>query len=212
MSSQTVARRYASALADVVLQRGEAREVQQELAAWADMMQSNANLLEVFANPTIALDQKRGVLKRLIEIGRPRQTTVNFLRLLLQNQRLPELDQINSRFAAVLDDRAGMIAAQVTTARPIAPETQQTLQTTLRKMTGKSVRIEFDTDPEMIGGLVTRIGSTIYDGSVRNQLEQIKEKMAGYVFGFWTLVFAKKPISNFKDQRPKTKGQKPKAN
>jgi F-type H+-transporting ATPase subunit delta len=79
----------------------------------------------------------------------------------------------------VLDERAGMIAAQVTTARPVAPETRQTLQTTLRNMTGKSVRIEFATDPGMIGGLVTRIGSTIYDGSVRNQLEQIKEKMAG---------------------------------
>jgi F-type H+-transporting ATPase subunit delta len=179
MSSQTVARRYASALADVVLQRGEAREIQQELVAWAEMMQSNANLREVFANPTIALDQKRGVLKRLLEIARPRPTTVNFLKLLLQNQRLPELDQINRRFATVLDDRAGMIAAQVTTARPVAPETRQTLQTTLRNLTGKSVRIEFDTDPEMIGGLVTRIGSTIYDGSVRNQLARIKEKMAG---------------------------------
>lgn len=179
MSSQTVARRYASALADVVLQRGEAREVQQELVAWADMMQSNANLREVFANPTIALDQKRGVLKRLLEITKPRPTTVNFLKVLLQNQRLPELDQINRRFAAVLDDRAGVIAAQVTTARPVEPKTQQTLQTMLRDLTGKSVRIEFDTDPEMIGGLVTRIGSTIYDGSVRNHLEQIKEKMAG---------------------------------
>ncbi len=179
MSSQTVARRYASALADVVLQRGEAREVQQELVAWADMMQANANLREVFANPTIALDQKRGVLKRLIEIAKPRPTTVNFLKVLLHNQRLPELDQINKRFASVLDDRAGMVAAQVTTARPVKPETQQTLQTKLRNLTGKSVRIEFDTDPEMIGGLVTRIGSTIYDGSVRNQLQQIKEKMAG---------------------------------
>ena len=179
MSSQTVARRYSLALADVVLQRGEAREVQQELTAWAEMLRSNANLREVFANPTIALDQKRGVLKRLIEIARPRPTTINFLKVLLQNQRLPELDEINKKFAAVLDDRAGMVAAQVTTARPVAPETQQTLQTMLRHLTGKSVRIEFDTDPGMIGGLVTRIGSTIYDGSVRNQLEQIKEKMAG---------------------------------
>jgi F-type H+-transporting ATPase subunit delta len=179
MSSQTVARRYSSALADVVLQRGEAREVQQELLAWAEMLQSNANLREVFANPTIPLDQKRGVLKRLIEIAKPRATTVNFLKVLLQNQRLPELDQINRRFAAVLDDRAGMVAAQVTTARPVPTETQQTLQTKLRNLTGKSVRIEFDTDPELIGGLVTRIGSTIYDGSVRNQLQQIKEKMVG---------------------------------
>jgi len=179
MSSQAVARRYATALADVVLQQGEAREVQQELIAWADLLRSNANLREVFANPTIALDQKRGVLKRLIEIAKPRPTTVNFLKVLLQNQRLPELDEINGKFSAVLDDRAGLIAAQVTTARPVEPGTQQTLQTTLRHLTGKSVRIEFDTDPDMIGGLVTRIGSTIYDGSVRNQLEQFKEKMAG---------------------------------
>ena len=179
MSVQTVARRYASALADVVLQRGEAREVQQELTTWAEMLRANANLRDVFANPTIALDQKRKVLNKLIEIARPRPTTVNFLKVLLQNQRLTELDEINRKLAAVLDDRAGMVAARVTTARPVTPETQRTLQTTLRDLTGKTVRIEFDTDPEMIGGLVTRIGSTIYDGSVRNQLEQIKEKMAG---------------------------------
>ena len=179
MSSQTVARRYASALADVVLKRGEAHEVQQELIAWGDLFRSNANLREVFANPTIALDQKRSVLKRLIEIAKPRPTTVNFLKVLLQNQRLTELDEINTTVAAVLDDRAGVVAAQVTTARPVAAETQHTLQTKLRNLTGKSVRIEFDTDASMIGGLMTRIGSTIYDGSVRNQLEQIKEKMAG---------------------------------
>lgn len=179
MSSETVARRYSSALADVVLQRAEPREVQQELIVWADLLRSNANLREVFANPTIALEQKRRVLNRLIEIAKPRPTTVNFLKLLLQNQRLTELDQINKRFAAVLDDRAGVVAAQVTTARPVDPGTQQSLQTKLRNLTGKSVRIEFETDPGMIGGLVTRIGSTIYDGSVRNQLEQIKEKMAG---------------------------------
>jgi F-type H+-transporting ATPase subunit delta len=179
MSVHTVARRYATALADVVLQRGEAREVQQELIVWADMLRSNSNLREVFANPTIGLDQKRAVLSRLIEIAKPRPTTANFLKVLLQNQRLTELGEINRKFAEVLDDRAGVVAARVTTARPVAAETRQTLQTKLSNLTGKSVRIEFDTDPEMIGGLVTRIGSTIYDGSVRNQLQQIKEKMAG---------------------------------
>ena len=179
MSVQTVARRYALALADVVLPRGEAREVQQELTTWAEILRTNANLREVFANPTIALDVKRKVLNRLLDIAKPRSATLNFLKVLLQNQRLTELDEINRKFAAVLDDRAGMVAARVTTARPVAPDVQQTLQTKLRDLTGKSVRIEFDTDPEMIGGLVTRIGSTIYDGSVRNQLENIKEKMAG---------------------------------
>src|SRR4051812_11656462 len=171
MSVQTIARRYATALADVVQQRGEAREVQQELITWGTTLRSNSNLREVFANPTIALEQKRKVLNKLLEIARPRPTTGNFLKVLLQNQRITELDEINRKFSQVLDDRAGVVAARVTTARPVPATTQQVLETRLHRLTGKKVRIEFDTDPELIGGLVTRIGSTIYDGSVRSQLE-----------------------------------------
>jgi F-type H+-transporting ATPase subunit delta len=179
MSVAMVARRYATALADVVLERGEAREVQDELNAWEALLQANANLREVFANPTIALDQKRGVLNKLIEAAKPRATTANFLKVLLQNQRVTELGEINSRFAQILDERAGMIAATVTTARPVPEDAQQKLHDTLAGLTGKKVRIDFTTDTEMIGGMVTRIGSTVYDGSVRSQLQQIKEKMAG---------------------------------
>jgi F-type H+-transporting ATPase subunit delta len=179
MSVQTVARRYASALADVVLQRGEAREVQAELTAWEQMIQSSPNLLEVFRNPTIALDKKRALLNKLIERTKPRPTTVNFLKVLLQNQRLTELGEINRRFAEVLDARAGMVAANVKTARPVPADSQQRLQAKLTSLTNKKVRINFATDPELIGGLVTRIGSTVYDGSVRNQLQLIKERMAG---------------------------------
>lgn len=179
MSVQTVARRYAAALADVVLERDEAREVQPELLAWEEMLQANANLREVFANPTIALDQKRAVLNKLIDLAKPRATTANFLKVLLQNQRLTELNEINRKFAQMLDERAGMVAATVTTARAVPPDAQAKLQNTLATLTGKKVRIDFATDPEIIGGLVTRIGSTVYDGSVRSQLQQIKEKMAG---------------------------------
>jgi F-type H+-transporting ATPase subunit delta len=143
------------------------------------MIQSSPNLLEVFRNPTIALDQKRAVLNKLIERAQPRQTTVNFLKVLLQNQRLTELGEINRRFAEVLDERAGMVAATVTTARGVAENSQQSLRAKLVKMTGKKVRVDFSTDPELLGGIVTRIGSTVYDGSVRNQLQIIKEKMAG---------------------------------
>ena len=179
MSVQIVARRYATALADVVLERNEASEVQSELAAWENIIQASPELQEVFRNPTISLDQKRALLKRLIERVRPRQTTVNFLNVLLQNQRLTELSEINRKFAEVLDERAGMIAAMVTTARPVPENFQQHLHTKLSSVTRKKVRIDFATDPDLIGGLVTRIGSTVYDGSVKNQLEQIKEKMAG---------------------------------
>lgn len=179
MSVQTVARRYASALADVVLARGEAREVQTELADWERMMFSNEQLLEVFRNPTIAYDQKRKVLNALIARARVRQTTANFLQVLLKNQRLAELNEINRRFTQILDERSGMISAQVFTARPIPTETQEALRRKLSSITGKTVRLSFELDEELIGGVVTRIGSTVYDGSVRNQLAQAKEKMAG---------------------------------
>jgi F-type H+-transporting ATPase subunit delta len=179
MSVQTVARRYATALADVVLQRGEAREVQDELNAWEEILQTNANLREVFANPTIALDKKRAVLNKLIGMAQPRPTTINFLKVLLQNQRLTNLNEINKRFAQILDERAGMVAATVTTAGPVSDDAQQRLRVKLLELTGKKVRIDFATDPELIGGLVARIGSTVYDGSVRSQLQKIQEKMTG---------------------------------
>ena len=179
MSVQTVARRYASALADVVLERGEAREVLDELKTWEGMLTANPNLREVFRNPTIALEKKRAVLNQLIAMSRPRPTTANFLKVLLQNQRLTELSEIIRKFEQILDERAGMVAATVTTASVVPVAAQQRLHETLARLTGKKVRIDFNTDPEIIGGSVTRIGSTVYDGSVRTQLRQIKEKMAG---------------------------------
>jgi F-type H+-transporting ATPase subunit delta len=179
MSVQTVARRYASALADVVLERNEARQVQDELIAWEKMFQASPVLPEVFRNPTIALEKKRAVLSKLIERAKPGTTTTNFLKVLLQNQRLTDLGEINQKFAELLDVRAGMVAATVTTARTVPENAQQKLHAKLLTMTGKKVRINFATDPELIGGLVTRIGSTVYDGSVRNHLQMIKEKMAG---------------------------------
>ena len=179
MSVQTVARRYAAALADVVTAKGEAREVQEELSAWELMMRANPQLQEVFSNPTIPYEQKRKVLSTLIARSSVRQTTANFLQVLLQNHRLAELGEVNQRFAHVLDERAGVVSAQVTTARPVSEASQQALRAKLIELTGKDVRLSFATDEELIGGIVTRIGSTIYDGSVRSQLQQVKEKLTG---------------------------------
>jgi len=179
MSVQMIARRYASALADVILERGEAKEVQHELQQWEEVLQSNAALQEVFRNPTIALDQKRAVLSKLIDRAKPRPTTTNFLKVLLQNQRLTEISEINQKLAEILDERAGMVAATVTTARPVPGDIQRNLEQRLTAVTQKKVRLNFQQDPDLIGGLVARIGSTVFDGSVRNQLQQIKERMAG---------------------------------
>jgi F-type H+-transporting ATPase subunit delta len=118
-------------------------------------------------------------LNTLIERTRVRPTTANFLQVLLQNHRLAELSEVNKRFTQILDERSGMVSAQVTTARPVPQSSQEALRAKLATMTGKSVRLSFATDEDLIGGIVTRIGSTIYDGSVRNQLERVREKLAG---------------------------------
>ena len=174
-----MARRYAAALADVVTARGESREVQDELTTWNEMMQANAQLLEVFRNPTIPYDQKRKVLNTLIARTGVRSTTANFLQVLLQNHRLGDLSEINQRVLHELDERAGVVSAQVTTARPVPDQVQENLRARLMNLTGRKVRLQFDVDEELLGGIVTRIGSTVYDGSVRNQLQQIKQKMTG---------------------------------
>ena len=179
MSIQTIARRYASALADVVIENGEATEIQQELEQWSAVLSANPNLQEVLRNPTIPLDQKRAVLNQLIARAQPRPTTANFLKVMLQNQRLTELPEINRKFAEILDERAGMVAATITSAHPVPDELQRQLTEKLASVTQKKVRLNFEQDTDLIGGLVTRIGSTVYDGSVRNQLDQIKEKMTG---------------------------------
>jgi len=179
LSSQTVARRYASALADVTLAQSEATEVQAELVAWGEMISSNAPLLEAFSNPTVAYDQKAKVLSELIRRTSVRPTTANFLRLLLRNQRLAELPAVNAKFAQVLDERAGVVSAQVTSARPVPEATRSALEQKLGEVTGKKVRLTFATDESLLGGIVTRIGSTIYDGSVRDQLRRLGEELAG---------------------------------
>ena len=179
MSSQAVARRYAVALADVVLSSGEAREVREELASWDELVRSNAQLLEVFRHPTIPYERKRSVLEELIKRTRPRPTTANFLKVLLQNHRLAELSEVNAQFAQELDRRSNVVTAQVTTARPLTSDAQEALRAKLGELTGSTVRLQFEVDEDLIGGVVTRIGSTLYDGSVRGQLEQIKQRMVG---------------------------------
>jgi F-type H+-transporting ATPase subunit delta len=179
LSLQTIARRYGTALADVAIERREEREVQNELDQWAKMIEAHAQLKEVFANPTIAYDHKQKVLDDLIARTRVRETTASFLRVLLRNQRLSQLRDIAERYGLVLDERGGVVAAQVTTARPIPEELQNTLHDTLVATTGRKVRLSFATDETIIGGLVARIGSTIFDGSVQSQLDRLAHEMAG---------------------------------
>jgi F-type H+-transporting ATPase subunit delta len=179
LSLQTVARRYGAALADVAIERREEREVHAELDQWAAMIEANPQLKEIFANPTVIYDQKRKVLEDLISLSRVRDTTASFLRVLLKNQRLAQLRDIVERYGQILDERAGVVAANVITARPIPEELKNSLHETLVAATGRKVRLSFTTDESIIGGMVARIGSTVFDGSVQNQLERLSESLSG---------------------------------
>jgi F-type H+-transporting ATPase subunit delta len=179
VSSLTVARRYASALADVIIEKHEEAAVREELTAWERMILSNPPLLEAFTNPTVPYEQKAKVLNELITRTKVRPTTANFLRILLKNQRLAEIAHVNAKLAQVLDDRAGVVSAQVTSARPMAESIKTALEEKLQLITGKRIRLSFQTDETLLGGIVTRIGSTIYDGSVRTQLQRLGEELAG---------------------------------
>lgn len=177
MSIETVARRYATALADVVTKSGEAEIVRAELKQWEAMMTANEELTSVFSNPAINHDSKEKVLENLIAKTKPSRTTANFLRVLLKNSRLTELAEINERFAAVLEERSGAVAAKVVSARPLTADEQADLQNSLSKLTGKRVNLNFDIDQSIIGGVVTTIGSTVYDGSVKTQLENLRQQL-----------------------------------
>lgn len=177
MSVTTIANRYARALADVITERGEMNEVVAELNGFAGMMTGYEQLRAVFASPVISTERKRNVLNELLAKMQLRQTTNNFLRLLLDNSRLHNLDQMLRALARELDARTNIVSAEITTARAISQQEETMLADKLRTATGKQVRLQFRTDPAIIGGVVTRIGSLVYDGSIKSQLAQMKKRL-----------------------------------
>ncbi len=177
MSVTTIANRYARALADVITARGEMNEVAAELNQFSGMMSQHGQLRDVFASPVLSLERKRGVLNELLARLQLRQTSNNFLQLLLVNSRLHNLDQVLRALSRELDARTNIVSAEVTTAREISDAEKTMLRDKLKAATGKDVRLQFRTDPSVIGGVVTRIGSLVYDGSIKTQLAQMKQKL-----------------------------------
>ena len=144
MSVETVARRYAIALADVVTKTGDAQSIQTELKTWQEMLDSNSSLHEIFGNPSIAHKSKENVLENLIERTKPSKTTANFLRILLRSSRLTNLGKINERLASVLEERSGFVSADIISARSLSDAQKSELQTNLEKLTGKRIKSIFE--------------------------------------------------------------------
>lgn len=177
MSVTAVARRYAEALADVALAQNQVEQIDGEIALFAGMMKESRELYDVFASPALSPDDKSRVLDALIKRAKPSRWTANLLRTMLRHYRLHILGTVHEKFRDEINRRRGIVIAEVTTAAPAGELEREALARRLQVLTGKQVQLNFTSDPDLIGGVVARIGSVVYDGSIRTQLESIKHKL-----------------------------------
>ena len=177
MSVTTIVRRYAEALADAAIAHSQVEPIDADVRAFVEVMRDSRELYDLFASPIVSQRDKSKVLDAIINRVRPNPMTANLLRAMLNHYRLHYLSEMYEQFRRIINERAGVVVAEVTTAQPLAQAEQALLSRRLEAVTGKQVQFQFKTDPELIGGVVTRIGSVVYDGSVRTQLQEIKQQL-----------------------------------
>ena len=170
--------RYAHAFASVASSSHlDAAAAQQQLADFSATLAGSHELREVLMNPSITTEQKLKVLDAIAgRIGMFPQVR-NFLAVIMDHQRLSELDEILAEYHAVADEQSNMTEAEITSARPLNDQDRAEFEAQVEKLAGGRVRTTYRQDATLLGGAVVRIGSTVYDGSIRAQLQQLKQKL-----------------------------------
>lgn len=175
----SVASTYARAFADVIfdahLDAGRAIGGLRHIAA---LFAQSLELRRVWENPAVPADQKRKLLDAIVQREGTDRPVRNLIAVLIDQRRLPFLARIVEQLEKELDARLGFAEAQISSARELGAAERRTLEAQIGKTTGKKVRASYRLDPSLLGGAVVRIGSTIYDGSVKGQLEKIKEAIS----------------------------------
>lgn len=177
---QALAARYAGALVSAVLAPASGVSPQDTLSHLRDfeaVVQSSPELRNVLLSPAVPAARKRAVVERLAEAMQLHRLVRNFLMILVDRRRLPLLSEARQAFEVILDERLGIMRAEVRSATTLSGEQEQTLAGELTRLTGKKVRIDFVVDPSLLGGVTAKIGSTVYDGSVRAQLETLRGRL-----------------------------------
>lgn len=171
--------RYARAFVDVVFDKKlDAVKTEDELRSFAAMVSETHALRTVWESPSVPADQKRKVLDHIIKQMGASQMTRNFIAVLIDNRRIAALPEIARQFQEEMNARLGIADAEVTSARELAAEEKQRLEQQISAITGKKVRAQYKHDPKVLGGAVVKVGSTIYDGSVKGQLQRLKEALS----------------------------------
>jgi F-type H+-transporting ATPase subunit delta len=172
-----VTKRYARALLDLGLEKGNHAVLQTQLRELADLYDGSPELRTVVQNPSVRVDERHEVLSTIAKRGGWTPFIRNLAFVLLDNDRFGEVGDIADEYEELLDAHAGNVRARVTTAQPLKDSQVATIKGAIAKLTGKTVLLETEVDPDILGGVITRVGSTLYDGSVRTQLEAIRESI-----------------------------------
>jgi F-type H+-transporting ATPase subunit delta len=142
------------------------------------MIASSEDLRTTLSSPAVAPSKKRAVMKRLLEpMGLPEKVR-NFVYVVIDHRRAHEFASIVDAYELLLDERLGFVAANISSAKELTDPQRQAIETQVSRLAGKKAKLKFSTDPALIGGVVARVGSTVYDGSVRGQLDRLRARLA----------------------------------
>ncbi|MBZ5498202.1 MAG: ATP synthase F1 subunit delta [Acidobacteriia bacterium] len=177
MIPSAVFARYARALADVALANGEEAEVRRDLDTYREIFRQVPALLEALDSPAVQHEAKGKVLSGLLARYPVSQTVRNFLHILLDHHRILYFAAICDCYVKTVNERKGIVAARVTSAGPLGAQELSALRDSLMRVTGNQVTLSADTDPGLLAGLIVQIGSTVYDGSIRAQLEEMRRRL-----------------------------------
>jgi len=174
---RTVAEHYADALAEVAVAQESPDKVRREFSDFLGLLEESQELTVLLASPAVSRGNKHAIAQALVERMQASRTLRNFLFVVIDQRRVGLLSEIYRAFEAQLDQRAGITRANVTSAHQLDEAEKKQLVKVLERLSGRRVETAYHLDPTLIAGAVVRVGSTIYDGSVRTQLERLRMRL-----------------------------------
>ncbi|MBF0180392.1 MAG: ATP synthase F1 subunit delta [Magnetococcales bacterium] len=179
MLNFALAKRYATALAELANERNQLGVVGEDLARFAELLNTIPNLRLMLTSPTAPAHEKHAAVDAFIQHAQPTGIAGHLLKLLVDKRRMALVEAIIVAYHEETEVRGGRMTVEVRSPTPLDANHAEALKTTLGKITGKEIRLEHSTQPDLLGGIVVRIGSLMMDYSVRNHLNRLKAQMRG---------------------------------